>query len=55
MANHFIGRHREPIALPRIVSNAFGGLVVDGDFKKLRLFEEGGYEVASTLNSEAVG
>jgi hypothetical protein len=54
MANHFIGRHSEPIALPRFVSNACGGLVADADCRKLMLVEEGGYEVASALNAEFI-
>ncbi len=34
------------MALPRIVANAHGGLVVEINFFKLGLVEEGGYEVA---------
>jgi hypothetical protein len=52
--NHLIRRHDKPFALPGIVANALGGLVVEIDFGKLRLVEEGGYEVARAGHVTAV-
>ena len=44
--NHLFRRHDKPFALPRIVTNAHGGLVVEINCLKLGLVEERGYEVA---------
>jgi hypothetical protein len=48
------GRHRQPFAVPRIVSNAGGGLVVEVQRYKLGVVQAAGDEVARGSDRDVV-
>jgi hypothetical protein len=49
-----LGQKRQPLALPRKVTNAGGGLVVEGQLGEFGIVQDAGNEVACGSDSELV-
>ena len=54
LGHNVAGRQRQPLALPRGVPNAGGGLVVEAQRAELGVVQDAGDDVASNSNRDVV-